>query len=163
MTSYDMAVDNVSMNVPIKIADSRSNGFRDIRGLDFVSNERTLAKPIPIVRNAKRFVGFRLMTWLSHFSWQTVPNSWSKSLKLGLERAVRLSDGTKLTLTHLDICDGKEKSLIKHLGAESNSNMWTNMNMIRWRTGASVVNQGRLRSGHEPFAPRCVLWLNGAR
>ena len=46
-----MAVDNVGsvgMDVPIKFDDSRSNGFRDIRGADFVSNERTLAKPIPI-------------------------------------------------------------------------------------------------------------------
>ena len=36
-----MAVDNVGMDVPIKFDDSRSNGFRDIRGADFVSNERT--------------------------------------------------------------------------------------------------------------------------
>ena len=43
-----MAVDNVGMNVLIKIGDSRSNGFRDIRGADFGSNERTLAKPIQI-------------------------------------------------------------------------------------------------------------------
>ena len=42
-----MAVDNVGMDVPIKFGDSRSNGFQDIRGADFVSNERTLAKPIP--------------------------------------------------------------------------------------------------------------------
>ena len=46
-----MAVDNVGMDVPIKFGDSSSNGFRgfrDIRRADFVSNERTLAKPIPI-------------------------------------------------------------------------------------------------------------------
>ena len=36
-----MAVDNVGMDVPIKLGDSRSNGFRDIRGSDFVWNERT--------------------------------------------------------------------------------------------------------------------------
>ena len=51
-----MAVDNVGMDVPIKFGDSRSNGFRDIRGVDFASNERMNigeAKPIPIVRNAK--------------------------------------------------------------------------------------------------------------
>ena len=36
-----MAVDNV------KFSDSRSNGFQDIRGADFMSNERTLEKPYP--------------------------------------------------------------------------------------------------------------------
>ena len=35
-----------------KFGEPRSNGFRDIRGADFVSNERTLPKPIPIARNA---------------------------------------------------------------------------------------------------------------
>ena len=49
-----MAVDNVGMNVPIKFGDSCSNGFRNIRGADFVANERILAKFIPIVRNAFR-------------------------------------------------------------------------------------------------------------
>ena len=34
-----IAVDNVSMDVPIKFGNSRSNGFTDIRGADFVSNE----------------------------------------------------------------------------------------------------------------------------
>ena len=42
-----LAVDNFGVDVPIKFVDSRSNGFRDIRGADFVSkkkrtNERTL-------------------------------------------------------------------------------------------------------------------------
>ena len=46
------AVDNVSTDVPIKFGDSRSNGFRDIRGTDFVSNERTLAQAYP--NNAER-------------------------------------------------------------------------------------------------------------
>ena len=36
-----MAVDNVGMDVPVKFGDSRSNGFRDIQGADFVLNERT--------------------------------------------------------------------------------------------------------------------------
>ena len=36
-----VAVDNVGMDVPVKCGDSRSNGFCDIRGADFVSNERT--------------------------------------------------------------------------------------------------------------------------
>ena len=31
----------VGMDVPTKFSDSRSNGFRDIGGADFVSNERT--------------------------------------------------------------------------------------------------------------------------
>ena len=48
-------VDNFGMDVPIKIGDSRSNGFRDIRGTVFVSNERTLPKPLPIARNAMAF------------------------------------------------------------------------------------------------------------
>ena len=36
-----LAVDNVGVDVHIKFGDSRSNRFRDIRGADFVSNERT--------------------------------------------------------------------------------------------------------------------------
>ena len=36
-----VGVDNVCTDVYIKLGDSRSNGFRDIRGTDFVSNERT--------------------------------------------------------------------------------------------------------------------------
>ena len=47
------------MDVPIKFGDSSSNGFRDIRGADFASNERT-AKPIPIARNA---IAFRLKSY----------------------------------------------------------------------------------------------------
>ena len=43
-----MAVHNVGMDVPLKFGGSRANGSRDIQGADFVSNERTLAKPIPI-------------------------------------------------------------------------------------------------------------------
>ena len=35
-----MAVDNVGMDVCVKYGDYKSNGFRDIRGADFVSNER---------------------------------------------------------------------------------------------------------------------------
>ena len=34
-------IDNVGMDVPVKFGDSRSNGFRNIRGADFTSNERT--------------------------------------------------------------------------------------------------------------------------
>ena len=37
-----VAVDNVGADVPIKFGGSRSNGFRDIRGAAFVSNERIL-------------------------------------------------------------------------------------------------------------------------
>ena len=48
-----MAVDNHGMDVPIKCGDSRSNDLRDMRGADVVSNERTLAKSIPIARNAQ--------------------------------------------------------------------------------------------------------------
>ena len=35
------AVDNVGVDVHIKFGDSRSNRFRDIRGADFVTYERT--------------------------------------------------------------------------------------------------------------------------
>ena len=35
-----MSVDSVRMDVHVKFDDSSSNGFRDIRGADFVSNER---------------------------------------------------------------------------------------------------------------------------
>ena len=41
-------VDNIGVDVPKEFGDSRLNGFQDIRGADFVLNERTLAKPIPI-------------------------------------------------------------------------------------------------------------------
>ena len=51
-----VAVDNVGVDVHIKFGDSRSNGFRDIRGADFVSNKRTNIKwPITIARNATAF------------------------------------------------------------------------------------------------------------
>ena len=43
-----MDLDSVSIDVPIKFGDSMSNGFRDIRGADFVSIERSLVKPISI-------------------------------------------------------------------------------------------------------------------
>ena len=36
-----MAADNVGMDVHMKLGDSMSNGFRDIRGADFAPNERT--------------------------------------------------------------------------------------------------------------------------
>ena len=36
-----VVVDNVGIDFHIKLGDSRSNGFRDIRGADFVSNERS--------------------------------------------------------------------------------------------------------------------------
>ena len=42
-----MAEDKVCMDVPIKFCDSRANGFRDIRGADFASNEQTLAQAFP--------------------------------------------------------------------------------------------------------------------
>ena len=35
-----VVIDNVGVDVPVKFVDSRSNGFRDIRGAHFVSNER---------------------------------------------------------------------------------------------------------------------------
>ena len=35
-----VAVDNVGADVQIKFSDSRSNGFRDIRGAHCVSDER---------------------------------------------------------------------------------------------------------------------------
>ena len=34
-------ISGVAIDVHIKFGDSRSNGSRDIRGADFVSNERT--------------------------------------------------------------------------------------------------------------------------
>ena len=46
-----MAVDNVGVDVPIKVGDSRSsNGFRDSR-TNKRTNGRTLAKHMPIARN----------------------------------------------------------------------------------------------------------------
>ena len=48
------AIDNVGADIRVKFGDSRSNGFRDIRGANFVSNERTLAKAIPIARKRGR-------------------------------------------------------------------------------------------------------------
>ena len=36
-----VAIYNVGMDVPMNFRDSRSNGFRDIRGADSVSNDRT--------------------------------------------------------------------------------------------------------------------------
>ena len=46
---FSLAVDNVGMHVCVRFGDSRSNDFRDIRGVDFVSKERTnMTKPIPV-------------------------------------------------------------------------------------------------------------------
>ena len=59
-------VDNVGVDVHIKFGDSRSNRFRDIRGADFVTYERTNErtrtndKHIPIERDA---IAFRLKTF----------------------------------------------------------------------------------------------------
>ena len=54
-----MAVDNVGVNVCVKFGfgDSRSNGFRDIRGSDFVSNERTNEQDEAYPNRAKRLSG----------------------------------------------------------------------------------------------------------
>ena len=46
-TIYGVAVDNVGMDVRVKLGDSRRNGFREIRGADFVSNERTCLDFLP--------------------------------------------------------------------------------------------------------------------
>ena len=48
-------IDNVGMGVPIKCGDCRSNGFRDIRGADFVSNERTNEQKLAYSNSAKRY------------------------------------------------------------------------------------------------------------
>ena len=37
----DVSVDYVGVDVRVKFGDSRSNGSRDVRGNDFMSNERT--------------------------------------------------------------------------------------------------------------------------
>ena len=50
-----VAVDNVDTDVPKTFGDSRSNGLRDIRGADLVSNERGNIGEVPIARHAKRF------------------------------------------------------------------------------------------------------------
>ena len=45
-----VAIENVIVDVPVKFGDYRSNGFQDIGGANFVSNERmNRTKPIPIV------------------------------------------------------------------------------------------------------------------
>ena len=36
----DVAVDNVGVDVCVKLGDSRSNGLRDMTGADFASNEQ---------------------------------------------------------------------------------------------------------------------------
>ena len=50
-----VAVDNVGVDVHIKFGDSRSNRFRDVRGADFVTNERNLGYP----NSAKRLIKTR--------------------------------------------------------------------------------------------------------
>ena len=62
----------------MEFGDSRSNVFfRDIRGADFVSKERTLGKPIPIARNAYRV------------SPKMVENGPSDGFELNLSRTVK--------------------------------------------------------------------------
>ena len=55
-----MTIGNVVVNVGVKFGDSRSNGFRDIRGTDFVSNERANEHGETHANSAKRL--FRLKT-----------------------------------------------------------------------------------------------------
>ena len=44
-----MAVDNDRLHDHVQFSDSKSKGFRDIQGADFVSNEQTnRTKPIPV-------------------------------------------------------------------------------------------------------------------
>ena len=58
-------VEHHGIDVCVKFGDSRSNGFRDIRGTDFESNERTVAKPIPIARNTAFGVSQRVILFNS--------------------------------------------------------------------------------------------------
>ena len=44
----------MGMDVPVQFGDSRSNGFRDIRGADFVSNKRTNEHKMAYSNSAKR-------------------------------------------------------------------------------------------------------------
>ena len=65
-----VAVDNVGVHAPIEFGDSRSNGFRYIRGADFVSNERcsnerTLPKPTTVARNDRSSFGYRIVRTVS--------------------------------------------------------------------------------------------------
>ena len=43
-----VAVENSRMDVCVKFGDSRSKGFRDIRGTVFVSNEQTIRNLYPV-------------------------------------------------------------------------------------------------------------------
>ena len=53
-----VAVDNDSVDVPVKFGDSKSNGFWAIRGADFVSNEPTnWTKPMAYPNSAQRLKG----------------------------------------------------------------------------------------------------------
>ena len=53
----DAAVDNVGMDGPVKFGDSVSNGFRDIRRADFVSNEQANELDQAYPNSAKRLIG----------------------------------------------------------------------------------------------------------
>ena len=50
-----MAIDNVGMDVLIKLGNSRSNGFLDIRGADFMSNEQTNEQDEAYLNSATRY------------------------------------------------------------------------------------------------------------
>ena len=50
-----VGVDNIGTDVRMKFGDSRSNGFRDIRGANFVSNERTNERKLAYPNCAKRY------------------------------------------------------------------------------------------------------------
>ena len=57
MPKSGMDADNVGMDIPVKFGDSSSNGFRDIWGAVFVSNEQTNigeAYPNSVKRKAKK-------------------------------------------------------------------------------------------------------------
>ena len=96
-----VAVNNVGMDVPMKFNDSRSDGFRDIRGAYLVSNERTIERTnikwlIPIARNA---MAFRLnmssnrafhtapqIAVFAQFYWRYVSNSGGNSASVAPKR-----------------------------------------------------------------------------
>ena len=52
----DVAVENVGVDICVKLGDSRSNGFQNIRGADFVSNEQDETYP----KSVKRLKGVSL-------------------------------------------------------------------------------------------------------
>ena len=109
-----VAVDSAGVDIRIKFGDSRSNRFRDIRGADFVSNERKLAYPNSAKRNcvSPKNVHVRPYTY-SYVRLERDNNTRTASCVMHRRRQVQLRPvfGVKMQIMY----NGLQKQTMTHL------------------------------------------------